>query len=1254
MTVQFTTLFSFSGGFTGVGSTAGLITDADGNLFGTTAQGGANNYGAVIEIQNIGTVAAPIYAGAPTILVSISTDGQGPSAGLTADANGDLFGTSEGGFVFEIKNIGTVASPIYTGLTTLVTLDGSPRAGLTADAKGDLFGTTEGGGLNGNGTVFEVANTGTVAAPIYSDIPTTLVTFNGSNGQNPDSGLIANANGDLFGTTPSGGLNNYGTVFEIQNTGAVAAPIYASAPTTLVSFNGLNGQQPTGLIADANGDLFGTTAGGYVNGMFHDYGTVFEIRNTGTVTTPVYAGAPTTLVSFDPSVGEYPQGLIVDTNGDLFGTTQTAGPTSFLNGYPQGREGTVFEIQNTGTVAAPVYASAPTTLVSFDGWNGAQPLAGLTVDADGNLFGTTSGSYSFGGSVFEISGAFVLAPTISGTVGGQTTTSDAPVKPFAHATISHANAGATDMLTITLGGAGGTLADGTGFNSLGTVGGGVYTLSGTAAAITSELDALVFTPTAGTPNTSSTTTFTLSDQSSAGGPAVGDTTTSVTNSDPAVPPTIAGTVSGQATASEAPVRPFPHATVGDSNVGGTDTLTITLGGVGGTLSGTGLSGGVGGVYTLSGTAAAITGELDALVFTPKAGAPNTSSATTFTLSDVSSAGGAPAADNTTSVTDSDPAVAPTISGTVGGQTTASEAQVRLFAHVTVGDRNAGATDTLTIAFGGVGGTLSGTGLSGGVGGVYTLSGTAAAITGELEALIFTPQAGQANSSAATTFTLIDFSSAFAAATVDAMTGVIDNDLVVPPTIAGTVSGQMTTSETPVRAFAHATVGDANVGATDTLTITLGGGGGVLSGTGMIGGVGGVYTLSGTAAGINSELDALVFTPKAGAPYTSSTTTFTLSDQSSAGGGPAIDTTTTVIDKDIAPPPSVVHPNNRPVEPNNLALSGGVTCPHNFIDTLNFVASYGDLINAFGTNQQAAQNWYNTQEPIEQRVETFDGLDYVASYGDLINAFKSAGSEQAVLDAGAAHFINDGYHEGRTTTFNGLDYIASYGDLINAFGANGDAGAYHYIESGASEGRKTTFDGLDYIASYGDLINAFGANEQAGAAHFIDNGYKEGRTTTFNGLDYIASYGDLIQAFGANNDAGATHYIAAGYREGRTTTFDGLDYIASYGDLIKALGANEQAGAEHFIDNGYKEGRTTTFDGLAYIADNTDLMKAFGADNDAGANHYIDNGFSEHRSTSFNVGAYESAHPDLIGKYSSNDAFLTAYINTYKATGTFLT
>ena len=125
-----------------------------------------------------------------------------------------------------------------------------------------------------------------------------------------------------------------------------------------------------------------------------------------------------------------------------------------------------------------------------------------------------------------------MLPTITGTVSGQPTISEAPVRPFAHTTIGDANVGATDTLTITLGGVGGTLTDGTGFTSLTTVSARVYRLSGTAAAITSELDALIFTPTAGAPNTTSTTTFTLSDQSSANGVPVIDAFTSVIDTRP--------------------------------------------------------------------------------------------------------------------------------------------------------------------------------------------------------------------------------------------------------------------------------------------------------------------------------------------------------------------------------------------------------------------------------------------------------------------------------------------------------------------------------------------------------------------------------------------------------------------------------------------------------------------------------------------------------------------------------------------------
>ena len=289
------------------------------------------------------------------------------------------------------------------------------------------------------------------------------------------------------------------------------------------------------------------------------------------------------------------------------------------------------------------------------------------------------------------------------------------------------------------------------------------------------------------------------------------------------------------------------------------------------------------------------------------GAPNTTSTTTFTLSDLSSAYATPAVDSATSVIDNDPVVSPTITGTVAGQTTTNEAPVRPFAHVTISDPYALAIDNLKIFYNTAAGTLSPS-----ANGLISLVGTASAITSELRALVFTPTRGAPNTSSTTTFTLsvksVNPSNPLRGAE-DGTTSVIDSDPAVAPTIAGTVLDQGTTSETPVKPFAHVTVGDANAGVpTDTLTITLGGAGGALADgagfSGLMTSGGGVYTLSGTAAAITDELDALVFTPTAGAPNTSSTTTFTLSDQSGAGGPPAVDSTTSVIDSDPPSPPAV--------------------------------------------------------------------------------------------------------------------------------------------------------------------------------------------------------------------------------------------------------------------------------------------------------------------------------------------------------------
>jgi hypothetical protein len=148
-------------------------------------------------------------------------------------------------------------------------------------------------GADGGGTVFEIVKT----AAGYASTPTILVSFASgrgfrAGGSQPEAGLIADANGNLFGTTASGGANFGGTVFEIVKTAAG----YASTPTILVSFcalaNCADGREPeAGLIADANGNLFGTTSRGGTHAA-NDGGTVFEITGSGFVPPPLFGGTP--------------------------------------------------------------------------------------------------------------------------------------------------------------------------------------------------------------------------------------------------------------------------------------------------------------------------------------------------------------------------------------------------------------------------------------------------------------------------------------------------------------------------------------------------------------------------------------------------------------------------------------------------------------------------------------------------------------------------------------------------------------------------------------------------------------------------------------------------------------------------------------------------------------------------------------------------------------------------------------------------
>jgi uncharacterized repeat protein (TIGR03803 family) len=182
---------------------AGLVVDAAGNLYGTTVKGGASGHGTVFMLDKTGK---------ETVLHSFSgvPDGAYPYAGLVRDAAGNLYGTTVNGGAHDY---GTVFMLDKTGKETVLHSftgtggrGGNPYAGLIRDAAGNLYGTTSGGGHNGRGTVFKLDKAGK---------ETVLHSFLYGDGVSPRAGLVRDANGNLYGTTESGGPHCCGTVFEL-------------------------------------------------------------------------------------------------------------------------------------------------------------------------------------------------------------------------------------------------------------------------------------------------------------------------------------------------------------------------------------------------------------------------------------------------------------------------------------------------------------------------------------------------------------------------------------------------------------------------------------------------------------------------------------------------------------------------------------------------------------------------------------------------------------------------------------------------------------------------------------------------------------------------------------------------------------------------------------------------------------------------------------------------------------------------------
>lgn len=312
------TLHTFVG-TDGANPTAGLVEDNNGNLFGTTSQGGngSSSAGTVFKLAPPATVGAPWTE---TVLHTFTggADGAHPYAGLILDSAGNLYGTTNGGGAF---NYGTVFKLDSTGNETVLYSftgfpDGaSPYAGVVQDSAGNLYGTTGEGGAFNHGTVYKLDSSG---------IETVLHSFNGgTDGAYPCGGLTLDAAGNLYGIANEGGATgntgDNGTMFELNNAGSF---------TVLHTFSGgVGGANPAaGMILNSVGKLLGVTTEG---GDRDDDGTVFELDPT--------TGIFSLLHTFTAgSGGAYPYtGLILDSAGNLYGATVDGGTS---------KRGLVFEI----------------------------------------------------------------------------------------------------------------------------------------------------------------------------------------------------------------------------------------------------------------------------------------------------------------------------------------------------------------------------------------------------------------------------------------------------------------------------------------------------------------------------------------------------------------------------------------------------------------------------------------------------------------------------------------------------------------------------------------------------------------------------------------------------------------------------------------------------------------------------------------------------------------------------------------------
>jgi len=424
---KLTTLYSFCSQrpncTDGARPLAGLIQATDGNLYGTTRDGGANTGGTVFRMTLNGTLTT-LYS---FCSLPNCTDGFEPLAPLMQATNGNFYGTASnstngGGVVFEISSGGRLTT-LYRFCSQTSCADGSdPVAGLIQASDGYLYGTTFEGGANDKGTVFKITPEGQFSKThdFCSELP------NCADGGWPQAGLIQATDGDLYGTTSiDGGIGGSGTAFKIAPDGTLTTVYVFGSQTG-------DGESPVApLVQATNGNFYGTTS--TQGKQTYGVGTIFSgslglAPFVETQTTSGKVGAVVTILgnnlngSTGVSFGAAPATFTVNSNSNLKATVPNGATTGVVTVTTP--DGTLTSNQDfrilpeftgftppsgpVGTVVTITGVSlTQTTAVTFDGVS----ASSFTVNSDTQVTATVPAGSKTGVIVIRTVGGRRWSPT---------------------------------------------------------------------------------------------------------------------------------------------------------------------------------------------------------------------------------------------------------------------------------------------------------------------------------------------------------------------------------------------------------------------------------------------------------------------------------------------------------------------------------------------------------------------------------------------------------------------------------------------------------------------------------------------------------------------------------------------------------------------------------------------------------------------------------------------------------------------------